>query len=177
LAPDFRIGWMTAGRFHEAVARFKSLSTLGESALLTGTLAEFLANGGYDHHMRSLRRRYASNMDKVRDMISRYFPEGTQATRPTGGFLFWAELPGKINTVDLFEQLLNERICVTPGSLYSLSDHYHHALRLSCCYPFDERYQYALRRIGELACEMTGIAAQDFTKSSVTVSTESSDDL
>ena len=177
LAPDFRIGWMTAGRFHEAVARFKSLSTLGESALLTGTLAEFLANGGYDHHMRSLRRRYASNMDKVRDMISRYFPEGTQATRPTGGFLFWAELPGKINTVDLFEQLLNERICVTPGSLYSLSDHYHHALRLSCCYPFDERYQYALRRIGELACEMTGIAAQDFTKSSVTVSTESSDGL
>ncbi|MBT0727467.1 PLP-dependent aminotransferase family protein [Rosenbergiella australiborealis] len=90
--------------------------------------------------------------------ISRYFPEGTQATRPTGGFVFWAELPGKINTIDLFEQLLNERICVTPGSLYSLSEHYHHALRLSCCYPFDERYRYALRRTGELACEMTGIS-------------------
>lgn len=170
LAPDFRIGWMMAGRFHEAISRLKGLSTLGESALLTSTLAEFLANGGYDHHLRSLRRRYASNMDKVRDMISRYFPEGTQATRPMGGFVFWAELPGKINTVDLFEQLLNERICVTPGALYSLSDHYNHALRLSCCYPFDERYRYALRRTGELACEMTGIPAQDFqTTSSVTL--------
>ncbi|MBT0721999.1 PLP-dependent aminotransferase family protein [Tatumella sp. TA1] len=174
LAPDFRIGWMMAGRFHEAVSRLKGLSTLGESALLTNTLAEFLANGGYDHHLRSLRRRYASNMDKVRDMISRYFPEGTQATRPTGGFVFWAELPGEINTVDLFEQLLNERICVTPGSLYSLSDHYHHALRLSCCYPFDERYRYALRRTGELACEMTGIAAQEYQTPGLTTAVENS---
>lgn len=170
LAPDFRIGWMTAGRFSEAVSRLKGLSTLGESSLLTSTLAEFLASGGYDHHLRSLRRRYASNMDKVRDMIARYFPEGTQATRPTGGFVFWAELPGKINTVDLFERLLSERICVTPGSLYSLSEHYHHALRLSCCYPLDERYQYALRRTGELACEITGILPAEMVDFSQTVS-------
>lgn len=157
LAPDFRIGWMSAGRYQAIVNRIKGISSLGESALLSRTLAEFLANGGYDHHLRSLRRRYASNMDKARDLVARHFPEGTQATRPTGGFLFWAELPKKIDTVELFTQLLNEQICVTPGALYSLSDHYHHALRLSCCYPFDERYRYALSRTGALACEMTGI--------------------
>jgi transcriptional regulator, GntR family len=44
------------------------------------------------------------------------------------------------------------------GSALSLSDRYKHALRLSCCYPFDERYTWALKRTGALACEITGLA-------------------
>ncbi|WP_410477673.1 PLP-dependent aminotransferase family protein [Pantoea sp.] len=140
VAPDFRIGWIAAGRFHEAIARLKAVSSMAESRLLSETLAEFLANGGYDHHLRTLRRRYAANMDEARGLIARYFPQGTRATLPRGGFVFWVELPEQVDTVAMFHRLLQEQICVTPGALYSLSERYNHALRLSCCYPFDERY-------------------------------------
>ncbi len=158
VAPDFRIGWTAAGRFHAAIARLKAVSSMTESKLLSETLAEFLANGGYDHHLRSLRRRYAANLDAARGIIARHFPQGTRATLPRGGFVFWVELPGNVDTVEMFHRLLQEQICVTPGALYSLSERYKHALRLSCCYPFDERYTWALKRTGALACEITGIA-------------------
>ena len=158
VAPDFRVGWTAAGRFHPAIARLKAVSSMTESKLLSETLAEFLASGGYDHHLRSLRRRYAANLDAARGIIARHFPQGTRATLPRGGFVFWVELPGKVDTVEMFHRLLQEQICVTPGALYSLSDRYRHALRLSCCYPFDERYTWALKRTGALACEITGIA-------------------
>lgn len=157
VAPDFRVGWIAAGRFHDAVARLKAVSSMAESMLLSETLAEFLASGGYDHHLRSLRRRYAANLDEARGIIARHFPQGTRATLPKGGFVFWVELPGEVNTVQMFHRLLQEQICVTPGALYSLSDRYNHALRLSCCYPFNERYTYALKRTGALACEITGL--------------------
>jgi len=158
VAPDFRIGWIAAGRFHEAVARLKAVSSMAESRLLSETLAEFLANGGYDHHLRTLRRRYAANMDEARGLIARYFPQGTRATLPRGGFVFWVELPQRVDTVAMFRRLLQEQICVTPGALYSLSERYNHALRLSCCYPFDERYTWALKRTGAIACELAGLA-------------------
>ena len=157
VAPDFRVGWTAAGRFHAAIARLKAVSSMAESMLLSETLAEFLASGGYDHHLRSLRRRYAANLDEARGLIARDFPQGTRATRPRGGFVFWVELPAGVDTVEMFHRLLQEQICVTPGALYSLSNRYNHALRLSCCYPFNERYSYALRRAGALACEMSGL--------------------
>lgn len=157
LAPDFRISWVAAGRFHAEIARLKAVSSMTESTLLSETLAEFLASGGYDHHLRSLRRRYAANLDAARGIMARNFPQGTRATLPQGGFVLWVELPGKVDTVEMFNRLLLVQICVTPGALYTLSDRYKHALRLSCCYPFDEHYTRALQRTGALACEITGL--------------------
>ncbi|WP_323372728.1 aminotransferase-like domain-containing protein [Winslowiella arboricola] len=157
LAPDFRVGWIAAGRFNHQIAHLKAVSSMSESVLLSETLGQFLESGGYDHHLRTLRRRYTRQMDEARGLIARYFPEGTRATLPQGGFVFWVELPGNVDSVELFHRLLQEKICVTPGALYTLSERCNHALRLSCCYPFDERYTYALKRAGALACEMSGL--------------------
>lgn len=157
LAPDFRVGWIVAGRFREQIAQLKAVSSMAESVLLSETLGTFLESGGYDHHLRTLRRRYTRQMDEARGLIARHFPQGTRATLPQGGFVFWVELPGNVDSVELFHRLLQEKICVTPGALYTLSDRCRNALRLSCCYPFDERYSYALKRAGALACEMSGL--------------------
>lgn len=158
VAPDFHVGWIAAGRFTGKLARLKSVSSLTESRLLSKTLGHFLESGGYDHHLRTLRRRYAAQLDEARSIIARHFPQGTRATLPSGGFVFWVELPDNVDSVQLFHRLLQEKICLTPGALYTLSDRCNSALRLSCCYPFDERYTYALKRTGALACEMSGIA-------------------
>lgn len=151
LAPDFRIGWMEAGRFRDRVRQLKFASSVSESALLAETLGHFLESGGYDHHLRALKRRYAQQVEAVRAQIERHFPAGTRATLPVGGFLLWVELPEGVDTVALFHAALAERISIMPGSLYSPSGHYRHCFRLSCCYPLNERYLSALRRVGELA--------------------------
>lgn len=159
LAPDFRIGWIAAGRFAEPVRKLKAVSSMAESVLLSEALGIFLESGGYDRHIRTLQRRYAHLVDEAQGLIARYFPIGTRATRPTGGFVFWVELPQGVDTVALFHLLLREQICLTPGSLYSPSGRYRNALRLSCCYAFDTRYTHALMRVGELACAMSGLPA------------------
>ena len=157
LAPDFRIGWMAGGRFAEKLRHLKAVSSMSESALLSETLAVFLESGGFDHHLRTLRRRYAAQVDEAKSLIVRYFPQGTRATQPKGGFVFWVDLPPAVDTVMLFEQLLEEKICMTPGTLYSPSGRYRNALRLSCCYPFNARYTEALARVGRRACEISGL--------------------
>ncbi|MBJ2066207.1 PLP-dependent aminotransferase family protein [Serratia odorifera] len=157
LAPDFRVGWVAGGRFTDALRKLKAVSSMAESQLLCETLATFLENGGYDHHLRNLRKRYAAQLDEARALIARHFPRGTLATQPAGGFVFWVEFPPGVDSERLFHQLLKEQICLTPGTLYSPSGRYRNGLRLSCCYPFNARYSHALARVGAKACEMSGL--------------------
>lgn len=154
LAPDFRIGWMAGGRFAEKLRRIKSLSSMSEPAILTETLGQFLASGGYDQHLRGLRKRYAFQAQEARGLIARYFPEGTRATQPDGGFVIWVELPQSIDSVQLFHAALAEHISLTPGTLFSPNGRYSNALRLSCCYPFNQKYVEAIKRVGELASDI-----------------------
>lgn len=159
LAPDFRIGWIAAGRFSQQVQRLKSMFSVTESQLLCETIAQFLAAGGYDHHLRKLRKGYSENMNQAQALIAQHFPQGTCATKPKGGFVFWVEIAGDIDTVQLHQIMLKENICLTPGSLYSPSGRFQNALRISCCYPINQQYLYALARVGAKACELTGLAA------------------
>ena len=62
LAPGFRVGWVAPGRYHAQVQMLKYISSVGVSALLQLTIAEFLEKGGYDRLMRAPRRTYAHQL-------------------------------------------------------------------------------------------------------------------
>ena len=154
LAPGFRIGWIAPGRFLREVTRLKFASSLAQPRLLEETLAEYLETGGYDHHLRLIRRHFMSQMERLRGTVASCFPAQTRATSPSGGCLLWVELPSGVDTMELFQAALAERITVAPGALYSAKGRYRNCVRLSCCYPWNPAYERALRRVGELAGEM-----------------------
>ncbi|HSJ01958.1 MAG TPA: PLP-dependent aminotransferase family protein, partial [Verrucomicrobium sp.] len=58
LAPGYRVGWIVPGRYYRKVQTLKLTSTLATATLPELAVAEFLANGGYDHYLRSARRLY-----------------------------------------------------------------------------------------------------------------------
>src|SRR5262249_23102783 len=93
LAPGFRVGWVEAGRFGREVERLKFLTTLATASLPQLVLAKFLESGGYDRHLRSLRRAFNDHVQAMSRAIAKYFPPGTRITRPAGGYLLWVELP------------------------------------------------------------------------------------
>src|SRR5262249_16520402 len=52
LAPGYRVGWIATERHMKRILETKSASTLCGPALPQAALAEFLATGGYDSHLR-----------------------------------------------------------------------------------------------------------------------------
>jgi DNA-binding transcriptional MocR family regulator len=151
LAPGFRVGWLEGGRFGRALAELKFCSSVSQPALLCEALGVFLENGGYAQHLRRLRRTYTNQIERLRGLIDSAFPAGTLATRPTGGFLLWVELPAGCDANRLFDAALARRISITPGKLFSPSGRYSRHIRLSGCYPFSDRHVHALMSLGELA--------------------------
>ncbi|HLP30077.1 MAG TPA: PLP-dependent aminotransferase family protein [Geothrix sp.] len=153
LAPGFRLGWLEGGRFHRELAQIKFASSVAQPALLAEAVGVFMESGGYEAHLRHLRRAYAIQMDRLRGLVSDHFPAGTRATSPAGGYLLWVELPEGCSAQQLFQRALAERITVTPGNLFSPSGHYDRYLRLSACYPLEGPFTQALSVLGRLAGE------------------------
>ncbi|MBI1864724.1 MAG: PLP-dependent aminotransferase family protein [Nitrospirae bacterium] len=87
LAPGYRVGWIAPGRFKERVEYLKFVSNIATPSLPQMAVAEFLSNGGYDRHLRRIRKVYADQVARTTRAISRYFPEGVENALMTLGRL------------------------------------------------------------------------------------------
>jgi DNA-binding transcriptional MocR family regulator len=150
LAPSFRVGWTAPGRYLERVRRLKFTNTMGTPTILQKTLAEFLRDGGYDHHLRTLRRAYAQQLTLFAQTMQRHFPEGTRYSRPQGGNVIWVEFPAGVDTLKLYREALKHRINTAPGVLFSVKDRYTNCLRMSCGLPWSDEVEAALIKLGAL---------------------------
>ena len=93
IAPGYRIGWLATAHYAQAILEHKLASTLSGPALPQAALAEFLSCGGYDSHLRRIRRVFAESIARMTRVIEQAFPPGTRVSRPAGGFVLWVELP------------------------------------------------------------------------------------
>jgi len=151
LAPGFRVGWVFPGRVLDQVRRLKFTNTLGTPVILQKTIANFLRDGGYDHHLRSIRRAYQNQLHLFSQAMLRHFPAGTRLSRPHGGFVLWAELPTRVDTHKLYNEALKQHIAIAPGILFSVKERYRNCLRINCGIPWGEPVEQAVRTLGELA--------------------------
>ena len=159
LAPGYRIGWASAGRYAQQVQRLKLSSTLSASGPAQGAIAEYLEQGGYDRHLRRLRQTLQAQQERMADAIAQAFPAGTRVTRPQGGFFLWLELPAAVDALSLHRQALARGISVAPGPIFSASGQFGSALRLNYGHPWEASTEAAIRTLGDLAHEACRAAA------------------
>jgi len=152
-APGFRIGWTAPGRFYDQVVNLKQCTTRASATLPQYVLADFLASGAYQRHLRRMRTRLNDTMHHFQQTIRAEFPPGTRVTRPTGGHILWVELPHGGDAVALFKSCLEKGISIVPGTLFSPSDRFRSCLRLNAGMVWQPRTEKALRTVGRLAAE------------------------
>jgi DNA-binding transcriptional MocR family regulator len=152
LSPGYRLGWVAAGRFRAEVERLKFLANVANPSLPQMVVAEFLESGGYDRHVKRLRTNLASQVDRVRQAIAKYFPEGTRISRPAGGYMLWVELPLKVDALRLYRAALSANISILPGAVFSATNRYRNHIRINCGHTWSETYDRALLTLGRL-CE------------------------
>jgi DNA-binding transcriptional MocR family regulator len=154
VSPGLRIGWIAPGRHYQEVAMLKFINSVGTPELPQAAIAEFMANGGYDHHLRRLRAGFARQVQQVSAAIAEYFPGGTRITRPAGGFVLWVELPAGVDTLELFRRAREERISIAPGPMFTTTKRYRNCIRIGCGHPWSAKIEMGLMRLGKLAAQL-----------------------
>ncbi|MBL8258690.1 MAG: PLP-dependent aminotransferase family protein [Candidatus Competibacteraceae bacterium] len=150
LSSGIRVGFVAAGRHKNAVDLQKALLNGITNPISQMVVAEFMESGGYDRHLRALRRALARQVQCVSAAIAEHFPEGCRISRPKGGYVLWVELPERCDASVLHREAIAAGIAFTPGELFSASGLYRHYLRVSCGYPWDARMAAGIEKLGRL---------------------------
>jgi len=154
LAPGFRVGWTAPGRFTARISYTKMIHNLATATPSQMAIADFLAGGGYDRFLRRIRRTYARHVFLMGRAVIEHFPKGTVVSRPAGGFFLWVELPGRADSILLYEKARKAGITIAPGPIFSARQKFRNCIRLSASV-WDERIARAVRTLGELARDMS----------------------
>jgi DNA-binding transcriptional MocR family regulator len=153
LAPGFRVGWLVADRSRgEMLSRKHSLS-IASASLTQLAVAEFLASGAYDRHVRLLRRAMKKQVDRMRYELTRVLPTSTRISQPQGGFVLWVELPRGVDSGQLFNRCLEVGVNILPGAIFSPTRKYRNCIRVNCGHPWNDVIENAVASLGRLVRE------------------------
>jgi GntR family transcriptional regulator/MocR family aminotransferase len=114
LAPGLRIGWIVLpANMVDAVALSKGLADTGSSVMDQIAFAQLLTSGGYDRHLRQMRRRYLTRRNALLQALSRYLPQATVLGAAAGVHLT-VRLPDDYPIADVVRRAAEMRVRVEP---------------------------------------------------------------
>lgn len=154
IAYGLRVGWVAPGQCRERVLHKKFISSVCTPPIQQEAVAEFIAKGYYERHLRKIRPFYQQSRDAMIDLVKRYFPKDTRISYPQGGYLLWVELPQEVDSVKLNKRIEAFSISIAPGMIFSASGKYRNFVRLSFAEAPDEKVALALKTIGEVIAQL-----------------------
>jgi len=97
LGPGFRVGWVSGGKYktadREPEVPWGRWRRLHCRSLV---IAEFLAGGGYERHLRRLRDTLPDHVQAVTHATAKIFSRRQQTDASRGRYLLWCELPKEV---------------------------------------------------------------------------------
>ena len=156
LAPGYRVGWVAPGRYARSVERIKLTTTLAASVPAQQTLANYLARGHYDRHLRTLRHTLLLQQIRFVQAVEQYFPHGTRLTAPAGGYFVWIKLPDGVDALMLHRRAVAAGISIAPGPMFSARRGFENYVRLNYGHLWDADLDTGLARLGRLVAELAG---------------------
>ncbi|OPX54191.1 transcriptional regulator, GntR family [Oceanospirillum multiglobuliferum] len=150
LTPKLRIGWLLAGRWHEACQHLLFVTHMGLPSHSQKALAQWLATGKLNRHLRQIRKVYQQRLSDLLSCIADSWPAEVQVQQPSGGFLLWLKLPEGCEALQLYQWALDQKISITPGPLFSGQEAFPNYLRLN--YAFfrgQPEYTQSIYKLGQ----------------------------
>jgi DNA-binding transcriptional MocR family regulator len=151
IAPGLRVGWAISTTHFEEIRRRKGIQNPWNSTLSELVVASFLDAGGYDRHLRRIRKIYAEQCVRTREAVLDHFPDCARVNRPAGGFVLWVEMPEGFDSEAFTSAAMEKQISIAPGTIFSASGGLNHCFRLACGFTLDQRAMNAIATLGKLS--------------------------
>jgi DNA-binding transcriptional MocR family regulator len=156
LSPGLRVGWAIPGRHQNDLELLKLVVNQATAVAPQLAVAGFVETGGFDRHLRRVRRMYHEQMDRTIEAVVRHFPDATRMTHPRGGHVLWVQLPDGADSLALYDEAGRHGIRVAPGPLFSPSLAYRDFVRLNTGFPWSPATDRKIATLGRLVADQAG---------------------
>lgn len=150
LSPGLRVGWSIPGRYQNEIELLKLVVNQATATAPQLTVATFLESGGFDRHLRRVRRMYRQQMSEMIAAVTRHFPSDTRLTSPAGGHVLWVQLPDGVDAMAVYDLASAAGISIAPGPMFSASGGYTNFIRLNTGFAWSERTDEQVSELGAL---------------------------
>lgn len=149
VSASYRIGWCLPGRFHRAMEDMRRIESLGCNVPLQLVLADFIASGNYQKHIRKLQVTLQQQVRQYRQFLHTQLGTELALSQPDGGMVLWCHYRG-LDSASLAQKLAEQQVFIRPGGLFTTRDFYGEYFRINCGWPLDAERQDELLRLCEL---------------------------
>jgi 2-aminoadipate transaminase len=155
LAPGLRVGW--------AVAPIEIVGKLAHAKqgldLHTGSLAQAIAyeacrDGLLDRHVPTIRATYHARRDAMLAALEQHMPTQVSWTRPGGGLFIWLTLPAQIDTTELLQASLEQKVAFVPGTPFYANGGGTNTMRLNFSHSSPEQIAEGVARLARSIVEL-----------------------
>lgn len=132
LAPAMRLGWMVApADLIPRITVLRESIDLESSTLMQRTVCEFLSRGLLEVHLRRMNQVNKERCAALLDALQTHLGDLAVWTVPTGGLFSWVTLHDNLNTWELFEEAVKQKVAYIPGAAFAVHGGFENTMRLN----------------------------------------------
>ena len=151
LTPGIRLGYAVAPvALARKMEQAKQATDLHTAQLTQMVVHEVVKDGFLTGHIPTIRKLYAAQCQAMLDALQEFFPAGATWTRPQGGMFIWVTLPAHINSMELLEAAVEQKVAFVPGAPFYANTPASNTLRLSFVTVPPEQIQAGVATLGKL---------------------------
>ena len=154
--PGFSVGHIGSARYRLQLRAARAIHGELLPDLRDQVLADFMASGAMDKHLRRLRPRLRAQVQAHRQAVLDHFPPGTEVASGDSGHALWLNLPGGLDACALLDALRPLGYSFIPGPVFSRDSRFDHGLRLAASHPLNGSREAGLLALARLAHERLG---------------------
>jgi len=151
LTPGIRLGYVVAPLpLVRRLELAKQAADLHTAQLTQMVVHEVVKDGFLDQHIPTIRELYGNQCQAMLDALTEFFPSAVTWTKPEGGMFIWVTLPQHINSMELLDEAIKEKVAFVPGAPFYANDPETNTLRLSFVTVPPERIRHGIEILGKL---------------------------
>lgn len=146
LAPGFRIGWIVAPHpILEKIILGVQSTILCVSTFSQRIAYEYFSDPSWSENINEFIKIYSKRRDVMLNTLEENFPEGSEWSKPKGGFFIWLKLPSYLNTKEILADAVRNKVAYVPGSGFYADGKGTNEARLAFCTENTERIEKGIK--------------------------------
>lgn len=146
--PGFRIGWVIAHEeILDKIVVAKQATDLCTPAFVQRISARFIEKGLFDKNLNIIIRAYKTKQEHFIKCLKEYMPNEVTWINPEGGLFIFLTLPQYIDTTELFQTAIEEKVAYVPGTTFYYNGEGRNTMRLNFSFMSLEKNEEGIKRL------------------------------
>lgn len=151
LAPGIRLGWVVAPeQIIRRLVQAKQATDLHTSTFIQMIANDIMRRGILKAHSRVIKAAYGERRHIMTTSMEEHFPKGVAWTKPVGGLFLWVRAPEHVNTMDLLQTAVEEKVAYVPGTVFYPDGSGLNTMRLNFSNATPEKIREGIKRLGRV---------------------------